>query len=298
MMKVCVLLSTYNGEKFLVEQLESLKAQQGCDVDIWVRDDGSSDNTCQILNEWKERGALNWYSGPNLGYAMSFLELMSTAGDYDYYAFCDQDDIWLKDKLSRAVEQLERIDARIKLYCSNVFFYKDGIVGGGIHKTRPEFDKYTSLVRNIAPGCSMVFDKSLRDLVIKGNPERIIAHDFWIFQLAALFGTVCYDFEPSMLYRQHANNQIGQKTSRLDIWKRRFKSMNSSEKNAREAQAKELLRCFGNIIPDDSRRVVEMVADYRLNLIKRFRLLFEPRVKMNTFSNSFFLKLHILFSTL
>lgn len=298
-MKVCVLLSTYNGEKFLVEQLESLTAQQGCDVDIWVRDDGSSDNTCQILNEWQEKGKLKWYSGPNLGYTMSFLELMRTAGDYDYYAFCDQDDIWLTDKLSRAVQQLEEIDASIKLYCSNVFFYKDGIVGGGIHKIRPEYDKFTSLVRNIAPGCSMVFDKSLRDLVNKGNPVRIIAHDFWIFQLAVLFGTVCYDFEPSMLYRQHVNNQIGQKTSQLDIWKRRLKSIFSPKmKNRRESQAKELLRCFGRYMSDDSRTLVEMVALYRSTLVSRLRLLFESRIRMNSFFGTLFLKLHIIFSTL
>ena len=97
--KVVVLLSTYNGEKFLEEQLRSLQGQIGVDVTVLVRDDGSTDNTHAILDEWSKNGFLSWYTGPNLGPAKSFLDLLCNAPDADYYAFCDQDDVWHKDKV-------------------------------------------------------------------------------------------------------------------------------------------------------------------------------------------------------
>ena len=84
-MKVCILLSTYNGEKYLEEQLESLIKQENVEIDILVRDDGSSDNTHNILNKWQERGLLKWYTGNNKGYAKSFMDLVQNSGDYDYY---------------------------------------------------------------------------------------------------------------------------------------------------------------------------------------------------------------------
>ena len=118
-MKVCVLISTYNGERFLEEQIASIIAQKGVEVDILVRDDGSSDMTCSLLERWQKEGKLKWYKGENLGFARSFMNLLKTASGYDYYAFCDQDDIWLEDKLQRAVAALEKIEDKVKLYCSN-----------------------------------------------------------------------------------------------------------------------------------------------------------------------------------
>ena len=113
-MKVCVLISTYNGERFLEEQIASIIAQKGVEVDILVRDDGSSDMTCSLLERWQKEGKLKWYKGENLGFARSFMNLLKTASGYDYYAFCDQDDIWLEDKLQRAVTALEKIEDKVR----------------------------------------------------------------------------------------------------------------------------------------------------------------------------------------
>ena len=111
-MKVCVLISTYNGEKFLDEQIASILAQKGVEVDILVRDDGSSDMTCSLLERWQKEGKLKWYKGENLGFARSFMNLLKTASVYDYYAFCDQDDVWLPEKLKKAcfVDDIEGLD--------------------------------------------------------------------------------------------------------------------------------------------------------------------------------------------
>ena len=298
-MRVCVLLSTYNGEKFIVEQIESLLIQKDVEVDILVRDDGSTDRTREILDVYQNEGKLKWYSGNNLGFAQSFIDLVFQAPDSDFYAFCDQDDIWLSDKLSRAVKALETLDNPRSLYCSNVFYYKDGQTYGGIHKHAQTFDKYTCLVRNIAPGCSMVFTKGLKDLVKSAPPRRIIAHDFWIFQLAMLLGEVVYDFEPSMCYRQHENNQIGQKNSRKDIWKRRLKQLSSSKHNHdREEQAKELLLCYGSEMTDEARDIVTRVAHYRNSLTNKLELVLDNRYTMGNPKADAYLKLRILFSKL
>lgn len=300
MKTVRVLLSTYNGEKYLEDQLESLLKQENVKVDILVRDDGSTDHTIDILERWHDEGLLKWYKGENLGFAMSFIDLVSNAGDYDYYAFCDQDDIWYSDKLKRAVNKLEAIDEDIKLYCSNVEYYKNGQTYGGIHKAIPYFDKYTCLVRNIAPGCSMVFSPALKDLIASAPPRKIIAHDFWIFQLAVLMGKVVYDFEPSMLYRQHENNQIGQKTSRVEIWKRRVKNLTSIyHRHDREEQAMEILHCYPTCMPKESDAIVRTFAHYRISLRNKLALMFDNKFFAGLRNSSrTYLKLRILFSKL
>ena len=103
-------MSSYNGEMYLDEQLESIVAQKGVMTDILVRDDGSSDHTCDILDQWQQKTSLRWYSGENIGPARSFMDLLRQSGDSCYYAFSDQDDYWLSDKLKVAVDKLESYD--------------------------------------------------------------------------------------------------------------------------------------------------------------------------------------------
>ena len=105
MRNILVLMSTYNGEKYLKEQIDSILAQKNVEVTIQVRDDGSTDGTIRILEEYQKCGKLNWYSSTNMGPAKSFLDLVYNAPlKYDYYAFCDQDDYWKEDKLYKAIE--------------------------------------------------------------------------------------------------------------------------------------------------------------------------------------------------
>ncbi|MBR7166470.1 MAG: glycosyltransferase [Bacteroidaceae bacterium] len=104
---VQVLMSTYNGMQYIREQLQSIYAQQGVDLSLLVRDDGSTDGTLQLLDEEQQAGRLSWYSGKNLGPAFSFWDLLHNAPEAPYYAFCDQDDVWDADKLAVAVAAME-----------------------------------------------------------------------------------------------------------------------------------------------------------------------------------------------
>ncbi len=120
-MKLIVLLSAYNGEKYIREQLDSLLAQSLCGVEIFVRDDGSTDRTRGILEEYREQGMLSWIAGENLGPSQSFWQLLRNCDDADYYAFCDQDDVWDPDKLEVAVQALQQLDpVNPALYCGDV----------------------------------------------------------------------------------------------------------------------------------------------------------------------------------
>ena len=115
---ITVLMSTYNGEKYLHEQIDSILRQQGVKVNLLVRDDGSTDNTLAILDKYQEEGLLTFYTGENLGPQRSFLHLLQQAPQSDYYAFADQDDIWLEDKLSTGIKQLQNDKEKPALYFS------------------------------------------------------------------------------------------------------------------------------------------------------------------------------------
>ena len=116
MKKVLVLMSTYNGQMYLKEQLVSIYAQKGVDCTLLVRDDGSSDCTKQILAEEEKNGNLRWYEGRNVGPARSFWDLLLNAPKCEWYAFSDQDDVWHEDKLKAALEQFGNCVDRPALY--------------------------------------------------------------------------------------------------------------------------------------------------------------------------------------
>lgn len=163
-MKLIVLLSAYNGETYIREQLDSLLAQTLRNVEILVRDDGSTDGTRAILTEYAQQGALRWCACENLGPAHSFWRLLQDAPDADYYAFCDQDDVWDSDKLGIAVSALEHMDtSKPALYFGDVRVTDMNLRILAEHMVRPApMDYPHALLRNLAPGCTYVFNRPAR----------------------------------------------------------------------------------------------------------------------------------------
>ena len=294
-MKVCVLLSTYNGAEYLEEQLDSILAQTGFEVDILVRDDGSTDSTKEILQRYQDRGALNVIWGENIGWRDSFMELVYNAPASDYYAFCDQDDIWLPEKLVTATERISLLKSPNRLYCSNTYYYKNGKNFGVIKKHTPRYDLYTSLVQNIATGCTMLFNHNLREVLLGSRPKYLIAHDFWVYQVAMLFGEVYYDDNAYIYYRQHDNNQIGANSSLWAKWRRRVKSFfATNNKDSRSMQAKELLSCYAERMNSNQMQIVSVVANYKQRILLKIKLLFDRRYSMGRTQNNVLLRLRIL----
>lgn len=223
MRNILVLMSTYNGEKYLKEQIDSILAQKNVEVTIRVRDDGSTDGTIRILEEYQKCGKLNWYSSTNMGPAKSFLDLVYNAPlKYDYYAFCDQDDYWKEDKLYKAIERLEHFDDKPALYHCELEIVDENLehikMTRNCNKTK--FIDQTLMVFYI-PGCTMVFNNCLMRKIQERKPEfdLITMHDCWLYYIClGIGGKIISDKNAYIQYRQHGNNVIGAK--RISIRKK------------------------------------------------------------------------------
>lgn len=298
---VLVLMSTYNGEKYLVEQLDSIFGQVGVAVHLLVRDDGSTDSSLSILRDYKScyEDALTIIEGKNLGWKASFHSLIQDAAEkysnYKYFAFSDQDDIWLPEKLSSAISRINTLPEGPRLYCSNQYIYRNGEKCGLIFKEPGKVSVKGCLVRNYATGCTILFNDQLLKCLAVGSPSISIAHDYWCYMVAALCGSVVIDENAYILYRQHSANQIGMEKNWLGTWKNRLKSMSKLIGNHnREAMAKELIRLHGSQMTLEGRSAVDKLANYRSSLSKRISLLIDKGYTLARPSNDFWLKLRII----
>jgi glycosyltransferase involved in cell wall biosynthesis len=220
---VLVIVSTYNGERFLPELIDSVLNQQGVDVHILVRDDGSSDKTVEILKLFSQQHEnFDYYRGNNVGVINSFNDLMlrPEVDKYEWVAFCDQDDVWLPDKLYVAVSALQDcVNEDIPLmYCSNLELVDESLNTIGV--MRKHVRKYTlpmSTVQNIGTGCTEVFNQTAVQLYRQGIGKRMEMHDYWMTLVCMAFGKVIYDELPHIKYRQHGNNVVGAREKNIVI---------------------------------------------------------------------------------
>lgn len=317
MEKVLVLLSSYNGEKYIDEQIESLFAQEGVYVHVLIRDDGSSDDTTSIISDWMRRDdRITLIAGQHIGFAMSFMTLVKEAynciGDYSYFAFCDQDDVWLPKKLLAAVTMLKEkgTSGKSNLYWSGYTLADEhlrpfwGRPNDEEIKDEPAKDVYrpimtkpTILVRYFMLGCTMVFDRNMVEFIHKYEPKgKLTMHDLWLSQTAIFFGHVVTDYRSYLLYRQHGSNAAGVDISWRGRWRRFKKSLKTYERrHFREINAKNLLCTYQDILLDEDYRLIESVAHYRESFSKRMNLLRNKDINMGTFISDLFIKVRILF---
>src|SRR6266566_2334890 len=212
---VTILLCTLNGERFLAEQLASLEWQTFKNWKLIASDDGSWDRTKSILLAFQrsfEPGKVEIIDGPRRGATANFLfQACAENLTSEYYAFCDQDDVWDADKLARAINALERTHCGTPALYGSFFFFKQKtayeIGFSPLFHRKPEFR--SALVQSIAGGNTMVFNEKARELVVFSDVE-VPSHVWWLYQVtAACGGQVHYDAYPSVRYRQHAHNVIG-----------------------------------------------------------------------------------------
>lgn len=289
-MKIQVLLSTYNGEKYLQEQLDSILNQElpaGVELSILIRDDGSSDATAGILSQYAENypEEVSFFLGKNVGAIQSFFHLVKSAdAKADYFAFSDQDDIWHPKKLWRALTVLRREGKKEEkglpmLYCCRPRLVdaegKPLLEGIRHQKKRPDFGN--ALVENIVYGCSMVADRRLLGLVQGHIPEYTIMHDWWFYLTAAAFGRVIYDDRQWFDYRQHGNNEMGTRNNYLDEFKERFGRFFRNRNNISD-QLSEFLRLYGEELPKEKRELARKLLDGKRHLLVRGSLFADRRI--------------------
>jgi len=206
--KVIILMSTYNGEKYIKEQMESIFNQTYKNIKIFVRDDGSKDNTLNILKEYENQGKIKLSYGENLGFAKSFYWLLENTEQSDYYSFADQDDIWLENKIENAVNILNNMDnLKPALYfCDFDFYDKDMNFISHKNRIKAKITLQSALVNNINCGFTTVINYELLKYYLLMPAEKNIPHDYLALIIAVTLGNVYYDFNVLAKYRRHDRN--------------------------------------------------------------------------------------------
>lgn len=208
---IVIMMATYNGEKYIDEQIRSIYEQKGeFDITLMVRDDNSTDKTLDIVKGW--RGKLNITiveDDKSLGAAKSFWKLLEMAPKADYYAFVDQDDRWNENKLSTAITVLEKITGAA-LWCSDCrLIDSDGnLLKEKMHEILPNLSIESQMVCGEIQGCAMVFNSSARQLVLSKQIKAMPMHDIVFILNVVANGTVIYEETPFFDYRMHANNVV------------------------------------------------------------------------------------------
>ncbi len=298
MEKVQILMSTYNGEKYLREQLDSVFAQKGVEVSLLVRDDGSTDGTIDILQEYEGKNNFKWYTGENLGAAKSFMDLMYKSDDAPYYAFADQDDLWDEDKLICAVDM-------IKNSSKPAFYFSDARIadehgepfGKVLYGKDPEINFFSLALAGGILGCTQVFNKTLRDVIIKAPfPEKIRMHDYYVAIICTgIGGDMVYDTKPHINYRQHGGNTIGVAVRFKDKIKSRWgRFINKSDIKIAD-QAQEILDRYGQDFTPENREWCRKAAQYDKSIINTLKAAFSRETKYFRLKRSIFMRINILF---
>jgi glycosyltransferase involved in cell wall biosynthesis len=261
---VAILMGVYNGENFLAEQLDSISNQQHEHWVLYVSDDGSKDSTIQILEEYQYKWGkekLRILKGPQEGFCKNFLAMACDQNIHaDYYAFCDQDDVWFPNKLSTAIEiianhQQEQLPF---VYCGRTIYVDEKLQSFGMSRlfTSPKTFQ-NALVHSIAGGNTMVFNQTTKLLLEKVGTKKVASHDWWVYQIATgVGGELFFDPNPYIYYRQHSTTLVGQnysiqaKLNRLKaVWEKKFKRLNDQNVNA--------LATIKNLLSEDSRKNLE-----------------------------------------
>lgn len=299
MKRVCVLMSTYNGEKYLEEQLDSILNQKGdFSLDILVRDDGSKDNTISILKKYSDENKLTWYTGENLKPAKSFIDLMlHVSNDYDYYAFSDQDDYWKSNKIEKSIENLVK-DVPALCYSNPELVDGDlNPLGRKVYKNKPYLDLYSIICGANIIGCTVLFNKQLLDVIKYGGmPNVITMHDSYLARVCvSIGGKISYDSNSYMKYRQHGNNVIGINTGVSGKIKNRIHDIFNKANITIDEQTNEILRIYDEKIPIENKKWLVKVGMYRKNILNRVSLAFSLKTKYISKNMSLKIRLAILF---
>lgn len=215
--RVVVLLATYNGIKYLEQQLQSIAWQSAPRIDVLVSDDGSKDGTIEMLEEWRDRwekGAFTVLDGPGCGFVENFRHLIANTDlSARYFAFADQDDVWDNDKLAVAMDALDLFEERLPaLYCSRTRIVAETGQELGLSplfRRKPSFRN--AIVQSLAGGNTMMLNRAGFDLIKESCARTsFVGHDWWCYQIiSGSGGCVVYDEDVHMDYRQHSGNVIG-----------------------------------------------------------------------------------------
>ena len=255
---IAILMATYNGEHFLQEQIESILDQSYTDWSLFIHDDGSSDGTNAIIDDYVVRYPEKIFrvSGASCGCARDNFFFLMREVEADFYMFCDQDDVWMPEKVRKTYISMQDIDCG-----SNpaLVFTELSVVDENRTVIAELMSDYQNLncrdlslnrllIQNAVTGCTMMVNRALRDMMLKYNHvENIKMHDWWAGIIAAAFGEILFIDEPTIWYRQHSDNSVGaQNDNSLNYQLDRVKNKESMRYSLEltRLQARELVEAF------------------------------------------------------
>ncbi len=268
--RIAILMATFQGEKYLAQQLASITRQTHTHWSLWISDDGSSDETLSIIRDYAQRVGehrVHLRKGPQRGATANFFSLLlDSAIDADYFALADQDDLWYEDKLERAIRVLATSDmgATPALYAGRVLWVNahDEPIGTSRPLRRP-LGLAHALTQNIAGGNTMVFNRAARTLIQKAGEPSVPVHDWWIYLLlSASNASLHFDQQPTLRYRQHADNQIGAALSWRQKY-RRYHAIAQGQWRAWQNQHLAALQSIQPLLPEQQRQLIDNFSAWR-----------------------------------
>jgi glycosyltransferase involved in cell wall biosynthesis len=290
--QVLVLLSTFNGEEFLEELLTSLLKQEDISLTLLVRDDGSVDRTIDILRGQVDKSNMKVIEGSNVGADESFKILMkvSERHPFDYIAFCDQDDIWMPDKLNRSIEMLQ--DANVGHYSSKRLVYADKkMTLAEYPKKNVTVNFENSIFENVAPGCTTVISRShFIKLMELGCSEISGSYDHIIHLMSTALNQTYFDQEARILYRIHQSNAVGIATLR-----NRSFTKTQQEVRQKKALLESIFRKLNAEMNDIDRNFATEVLRSRNFCHRAVWVFFLPKMRQNLV-HDLFLKIFLLYN--
>lgn len=285
---VLVMMATYNGEKYVAEQIDSILAQEGVNVTLLISDDGSSDGTPQICARYAQNtpNVHFFVNKCNKGLARNFMDMLydSDVRSFDYFAFSDQDDYWMPNKLSKAIEAIAAAGEGPRLYYSDVCNVDEQLNGGS--REYNVFNSYADslgllLTINWASGCTMVFNSVFASVLQQYVPRdwpRI--HDGWVHLVARALNAQVPDLEHAYIKRRiSGQNQVGERgLNRLSVQRIKIiaKSMLGPSEHDLTHAAALLLDGYADSMNDEDRELVHRFVDGRHSFINRLGMMFDP----------------------
>ena len=276
--KVTVLISTYNGEKYIKEQLDSILNQTYSNIDILIRDDGSKDSTVEIIKEYQKKyNNIKLKEEENIGFIKSFFKLLEMA-ESDYYAYCDQDDIWMPNKIELAVEELNKADdSKPNMVFGNSDYYDENmnfLSNGEKHRT---YSFKNSLYECVAQGMTMTINNQTKEMILNNIPQKCLFHDWWTYMICSGMGNVLYNDETVVKYRRFQKNATaeGQNALKILLWRIKHLITDSGMKDIK-IQQQEYKKMFYDRLSAENQKLLDIFVQEKYNLFKAIRKSFYP----------------------
>ena len=270
---ITILMATYNGEKYVAEQIESVLHQTYTEFQLYIRDDASTDNTLAILKEYQNQYPEKIHvqaNEKNTGNAKhNFIKLMIDHHD-DYIMLCDQDDVWLGTKIEHTLAKVKEMERQFGTNMPIAVHTDLTIVDESLNILKPSFREasnmnfertqfHIQLVQAIMTGCTVMYNRALGEYITK-EPEYMVMHDWWLMLIASAFGKVGHLDEQTILYRQHSGNAIGAvevKSLRYRI--NRVLHRDKVKRDIAESyrQAESFKKMYGSLLEDENRKMLD-----------------------------------------